>query len=118
MSNEISPIDNYLALLPIDQKKALENLRGIIKSIVPDASELISTRVPAFKYKGKVFISFAATKRHLSLLIMRTGVIRSLKKELHSYETSTSVIRFSVDQPLPESLVKKIVKARMQELYT
>jgi uncharacterized protein YdhG (YjbR/CyaY superfamily) len=116
MNNIVDPIDNYLAALPWKQKEALEKVRRIIKSVVPDAGELISTRVPAFTYKGKVFIGFSATRHHLSLLIMRTHVIDALKEDLQAYETSKSVIRFSPDKPLPQSLVKKIINARIREI--
>jgi uncharacterized protein YdhG (YjbR/CyaY superfamily) len=111
-----SPIDIYLSNIPSEQRSVLQRLRKTIKSIVPNAEEVISTRVPAFKYKGKVFVSFGAWKTHLSLFIMRGSVMKLLKKDLKPYDTSRFVIRFSHENPLPASLVRKIVKARIAEI--
>jgi uncharacterized protein YdhG (YjbR/CyaY superfamily) len=109
-----SDVDNYIAALPEDSRKALTKLRNTIKSIVPKATEIISYQIPTFKYQGSL-VAYAAFSKHCSLFPMSKAVIQTYKDELKSYGISKGTIRFTVDKPLPKSLVKKIVKARIAE---
>ena len=70
--------------------------------------------MPAFYYYGPL-VGFAAFKNHCSFFPMGHSVIVSHKDELRPYETAKGTIRFSVDKPLPAALVKKLVKARVDE---
>ena len=79
----------------------------------PEATETISYRIPAFKYKG-IVIWFAAFSDHCSLF-PTASIIETFKNELKGYATSKGTIHFPVDQPLPAALVKKIVKARVAQ---
>ena len=107
-------IDAYLAAVPPDVRAALERLRRIIKSAAPKATETISWQMPSFKHQG-LLVGFAAFKAHCSFFPMSSTVIAAHEKLLERYATSKGTIRFTVDQPLPAALVKKIVKARIAE---
>jgi uncharacterized protein YdhG (YjbR/CyaY superfamily) len=107
-------IDEYLSLVPIDVRDTLEKLRSTIKTIAPKAVEKISYQIPTFNYLGPL-VGFAAFKNHCSFYVMSHEVMNMFKEELKSYDTATATIRFSADKPLPELLVKKIVKARIEE---
>jgi uncharacterized protein YdhG (YjbR/CyaY superfamily) len=113
-----SAVDEYLARLPNDQRKALEQLRRTITSVVPDVDEVIRSRVPAFRYNDRPLVSIGASKRHLSLFIMYGDVIKTYEHELRPFDTSNTVIRFSPSQPLPKRLVTRLVKARKAEIET
>jgi uncharacterized protein YdhG (YjbR/CyaY superfamily) len=106
-------IDSYLAGVPEPSMSALQKIRQIIKEIVPDAEEVISYQMPAFKYHG-ILVYFAAFKDHCSLF-PGAAVVEAFKDELKAYETSKGTIRFPADKPLPASLVKKLVRAKMKE---
>ncbi len=108
-------IDDYLATLPEDKRAALEKLRRIIRTAVPDATEVISYRIPTYKYHGKLLVGFAAFKDHCSFFVMSTNVMRAHAVELKSYDVTKSGIHFPVNKPLPAALVKKLVKARIAE---
>jgi len=108
-------IDDYLATLPEDKRAALEKLRRIIRIAVPDATEVISYRIPAYKYHGKLLVGFAAFKDHCSFFVMSTNVMRAHAVKLKSYDVTKSGIHFPVNKPLPAALVKKLVKARIAE---
>jgi uncharacterized protein YdhG (YjbR/CyaY superfamily) len=110
-------IDNYLATLPEDKGAVLEKLRRIIRIAVPDATEVISYRMPAYKYHGKLLVGFAAFKDHCSFFVMSPNVMRAHAVELKSYDITKGGggIRFPVNKPLPAVLVKKLVKARIAE---
>jgi uncharacterized protein YdhG (YjbR/CyaY superfamily) len=112
----ISPgdVDGYLAGLPIAQRRALTKLRKTIKAAAPKAQECISWRMPAYKYLG-FLVFFAAFKNHCSFFVASTALMKKLGKELSPYETSGGTIHFTPEKPLPATLVKKIVKARIKE---
>jgi uncharacterized protein YdhG (YjbR/CyaY superfamily) len=107
-------VDDYLAGIPEPARSTLNKVRAAIQSAVPaEATEAISYRIPAFKYKGTL-VWFAAFSDHCSLF-PGSSVIKALKNELQDFPTSKGTIRFPVDKPLPAALVKKIVKARLAE---
>lgn len=107
-------IDEYLSTLPVDVRELLQKLRMTIKSVAPNAEEVISYAMPAFKYHG-MLVYFSAFKNHCSLFPANSSLIAKMEEELKPYRTAKGTIQFTVDRPLPPALVKKIVKARMQE---
>lgn len=103
-------IDQYLAPLSADQRAALERLRQIIRAAVPRAEEGISYQIPAFRLDGKWFVWFGAGRNHCAIY----GVGGEFQDELADYDTSgKGTIRFQPDHPLPATLVRKMVKARI-----
>jgi uncharacterized protein YdhG (YjbR/CyaY superfamily) len=108
-------VDEYLAALPEPARSTLTHVRKVIRSVVPkDATEVISYRIPMFKYNG-MLVGYAAFKNHCSLFPTGSGVIEKFEKELKGYSTSRGTIQFPSDKPLPDALLKKIVKTRVAE---
>jgi len=107
-------VDEYLASVPAEARAVLVTLRKTIKRAAPGAIERISHRIPVFYHRG-MLVGFAAFKDHCSFFVMSPSVIDMYKNELGSYGTSEGTIRFSPDKPLPTSLVKKLVKVRVEE---
>jgi uncharacterized protein YdhG (YjbR/CyaY superfamily) len=92
----------------------LNKMRAAIQSAVPpDATEVISYGIPAFKRKG-VLVWFAAFENHCSLF-PTAAVIEAFKNELKGFSTSKGTIRFPTDKSLPAALVKKMVRARVAQ---
>jgi len=114
MPKPAKSVDQYLGGLDSKTRRALEQVRKAIKSAAPKAEELVSYRIPLYKYKGHL-VGFMAAKNHCSLVTMSQPLIRALKAELKPYEVSGTTIHFSPDKLLPSTLVKKIVKARIKE---
>jgi uncharacterized protein YdhG (YjbR/CyaY superfamily) len=110
-----TPIDDYLSKLPADQRQALRSLREVVLSVMPDAEEVISYQVPMFKRNGKGVISMSAKKDYCSLHLMSPPLAKSMADELKKYLKGVT-LHFTPDKPLPVSLVKKIVKARLREM--
>ena len=106
-------VDDYLRRLPRDKRAALEELRRTIKSIAPTAIETISYQIPTFKLDGRMLVSYAGFSDHCSFF-PGAGPIEAHKRELQSYQTSKGTIRFTVDEPLPVTLVTKLVKTRIK----
>src|ERR1700746_2495650 len=108
-------VDEYLANTPEPARTTLKHIRAVIKSVVPkDTTEVISYRIPMFKYKG-MLVGYAAFAKHCSLFPTGSGVIEKFAKDLKSYRTSRGTIQFPSDKPLPDALLKKIVKQRVKE---
>jgi uncharacterized protein YdhG (YjbR/CyaY superfamily) len=106
-------VDEYLAAVPEPARRTLNRVRAMIRSAVPpEATEVISYRIPTFKYKGSL-LGFAAFSNHCSLFPMSLAVMAAFKNELKDFDTSKGTIHFPMDKPLPAGLVKKLVKARM-----
>lgn len=110
-----STVDEYLAGIADDKKRAaLDELRRVIRSIVPDAEECISYGMPGFR-KGKVFAGFAATKSGCSYYPHSGRVVDDLRDDLAGYSATQGAVHFTPDAPLPEPLVRKLIASRMAE---
>src|SRR6267378_7790215 len=108
-------VDEYLAGVTEPARSTLNKIRAAIRSAVPpEATETISYRIPAFKYKG-VLVWFAAFSSHCSLF-RTASVIEAFKNELKGFSTSKETIHFPTDKPLPPALIKKLVKARVAQI--
>jgi len=112
-------VDGYLAALPEEVRAALEELRKIIKTATTGTTEVISYRIPVFKYQGRPLVGFEAAKKHCSFFTMSSSMIPKLARmrarELKGYEVSGATIHFTPDRPLPAALVTRLVKERIAE---
>jgi uncharacterized protein YdhG (YjbR/CyaY superfamily) len=108
-------VDEYLAGIPKPARATLNKIRAAIRAVAPpEATEIISYRIPAFKYKG-MLVWYAAFSNHCSLF-PTASVIEALKNELKGFSTSKGTIHFPTDKPLSDALVKKLVKARVAQI--
>ncbi len=113
--NAPKDVDEYLASVPEPARSTLNKVRAAIRSAAPaEATETISYRIPAFRYKG-ILVWFAAFSDHCSLF-PTAAVIEAFKNELKGYSTSKGTIQFPCRKPLPAALVKKLVKARVSQI--
>jgi uncharacterized protein YdhG (YjbR/CyaY superfamily) len=110
----VKSVDDYLLVVPEDFRAVLDKLRQTIKKAAPKAEEVISYRMPAYKYLGTL-VYFAAFKNHCSFFPGSKSIIRKFAKELKPFKTSAGTIQFTADNPIPASLVEKIIKLRMKE---
>ena len=108
-------IDEYLAPLSEDQRAALETIRQAIRAAAPQAEECISYQIPAFRLNGKVLVGFGAAAKHCAFYPMSSRTVSELGELLRKYDTSKGTIRFPSTKPLPASLIRKLVKARIAE---
>jgi len=109
-------VDQYLATLPKDKREALAKLRAAIKAAAPDATEGISYRVPVFKLDGKPVVGFGAATAHCTFFVMSTSnAMRVRLAALKGYKLGGGSIQFPADKPLPATLVRTLVKARIAE---
>src|SRR6476646_9282693 len=106
-------VDDYFSAVPEPAREKLNILRTIIKHAAPQAEEVISYNMPAFKLKG-ILVYYAAYNEHIGFY-PTASPIRIFKNELIKYKTSKGAIQFPLDKPIPTTLVKKIVQFRIKE---
>ncbi len=112
-------VNDYLKSLPADVRAALNKLRKTIKAAAPAATEVISYGLPIFKYQNHPLVGFGARKHGCSFYVMSSRMIPELASarvaELKGYTVSGATIHFTPEKPLPAALVRKLVKARIDE---
>ncbi len=108
-------IAEYLATVRADQRAALQKLRKAIRTAAPKAEECIGYGVPAFRLDGKFLVALGAGAKHCAFYPGST--VEDFTDELKEYELSKGTIRFQPDKPLPAALVRKLVKARIEERH-
>ncbi|MCL5949868.1 MAG: DUF1801 domain-containing protein [Candidatus Bathyarchaeota archaeon] len=105
--------DEYIASFPQNTQVVLQQVRQAIKEAAPQAQEVISYSMPAFKQNG-ILVWFAAFKNHIGFF-PKVSAMEAFKRELFPYQTSKGTIRFPLDEPIPVDLVREIVKFRVKE---
>jgi uncharacterized protein YdhG (YjbR/CyaY superfamily) len=110
MKNEI---DAYIATFPAATQKQLKNMRAIIKMAAPEAAEVISYGMPAYKQNG-MLVYFAGYKAHIGFYPTASGIQHFLPK-IQAYKHSKGAVQFPLDQPLPKNLIGEIVAFRITE---
>lgn len=118
VGKKLKTIEEYLASVSPDRRAALEKLRRSILSIVPDAEECISYSMPAFRHEGHVVAGFLATAKGCSYFPFSGSTLSTLSSELAGYDTTKSALHFHPARPLPKTLVRKLLAARIAELET
>ena len=110
---QFSNIDEYIATFPQDVQKKLTQMREVIHSAAPEATEKIAYQMPTFYLNGNL-VHFAAFKNHIGFYPVPSG-IESFKKELSKYAQGKGSVQFPLDKSLPVALIKKVVKFRVAE---
>jgi len=111
---KIKSIDDYIAIQPVEKREMLEQLRAVLKSVVPNAEELVSYKIPSLKLNG-MLVGFGVHKAGCSFYAFNPRVLASYKEELKDYKYSGGTIHIRLDQKIPASLIKKIIKYRVKE---
>jgi uncharacterized protein YdhG (YjbR/CyaY superfamily) len=104
-------VDDYIATFAPNIQVILQKIRQTVKAAAPDAEEVISYRIPAFKLNG-MLVYFAAFKKHIGLYPPVRGN-DSLMRALKPYAGPKGNLQFPFEKPIPYTLIRRIVKARV-----
>ncbi len=109
-------IDEYHSTFPADMQERLQQIREIIKEAAPEATEVISYQIPAFKI-GKFFlIYYSVYTKHISLSSpWSDAFLKKFEKDLKKLKVTKSAIQLPNEEPLPSALIKRMVKFRKEE---
>jgi uncharacterized protein YdhG (YjbR/CyaY superfamily) len=106
-------IDKYIAQFPADVQTVLQKVRTTISHAAPEATEIISYQMPAFKQHG-ILVYFAAWKQHIGLYPPISGD-KALEKAVARYAGPKGNLQFPLDEPIPYTLIERIVKLRVTQ---
>jgi len=112
----MSTLDNYFATLAPNQKAEFERIRAFVATIVPPEEDGMSYGMPAIMYRGWPVISLMANKNFLSLYPFSGKVFAKLEQELKSFEMTPGSLHFSLEKPIPDTLLREIIQLRMEEI--
>ena len=104
-------VQDYIAAQPEDARARLRELQAIVRSVVPEATESISYGMPTYRFAAGA-VHFGAAKRHCALY---GSAFHRFADELRDFDTSKGTVRFPLDRPIPEELVRKLVAATVAE---
>jgi uncharacterized protein YdhG (YjbR/CyaY superfamily) len=116
MAKAPSDIDDYLKGVSAPKRAALQKLRKQILALVPDATECISYSMPAFRTRGHVVAGFLATNKGCSYFPFSGTTLDSMAADLAGYSRTKSGLHFDPERGLPNTLLRKLLKARQAEL--
>jgi uncharacterized protein YdhG (YjbR/CyaY superfamily) len=109
--NKFTSFDDYFSSFPEATRKKLEQIRTIVKEVVPEAQETISYNMPAYKFHG-ILLYFAGHKEHIGFYPGDAKTLTVFQSQIEGFDTSKGTIRFPLDKPLPLPLIKAIVQFR------
>ncbi|HLH33192.1 MAG TPA: DUF1801 domain-containing protein [Alloacidobacterium sp.] len=109
-------VDEYIGAQPQASREILERVRHAIRKALPQAEEVISYQIPAYKIRGSAVIYFAGWKQHYSLYPAGDRLVAEFKDELAGYKINKGTIRFPLSEPVPVKLIERIAKFRAREI--
>lgn len=113
MNITFNNVDEYISSKSLDVQTLLEQIRQTIKQAAPEAEEVISYQMPAYKQHG-ILVYFAAFKNHIGFYATPNGH-SEFKEELSAYKQGKGSAQFPIEKPIPFDLISKIVKFRVNE---
>lgn len=109
-------VDDYLATVSEPQRSTLNELRQVLRELLPDAEECIAYQVPCFKLNGKGVAGFAAYKNHNSYFPFSGGVFKRIPEAVAGYTTTSGAMHFAMDAIPPRELIEMLVSERQAEI--
>jgi uncharacterized protein YdhG (YjbR/CyaY superfamily) len=111
----LQQVEDFLAAVGEPHRTTLLKLRGILRGLLPTATEGLSYAVPAFIVDGRAIAGYAPYKNHNSYFPYSGSVLTALADDLQDYTCTSGALHFPIDKPLPVALVRKLVKARLAQ---
>jgi uncharacterized protein YdhG (YjbR/CyaY superfamily) len=109
-------VDAYIDAQPAASRPVLEAVRDAIRAALPEATEVISYQIPAYKVHGRAALYFAGWKTHYSIYPASEALAAAFADALEPYELEKGTIRFPLDQPAPTALIGEIAAFRAAEV--
>ncbi|MDO8736161.1 MAG: DUF1801 domain-containing protein [Thermoleophilia bacterium] len=107
-------IDEYIAEFPPETKELLQEMRALVKSTAPEATETISYAIPTFDLNGKHLVHFAGFRKHIGFYPVPSAMVE-FEEELKPYKSGKGSAQFPLGQPLPRDLIRRIIEFRVKE---
>ena len=112
---EPTTVDEYMATLPDDRRGPMNELREAIRAGAPEATEVISYKMPAFRSHGQFLVSYDAFKQHYSLFPWNDEMVDELGDAIQPYVKGRGTLQFPASKPLPLDLIRQIIEIRVRQ---
>lgn len=112
----MSAIDEYFLSLDASARAAFERVRQLVLEVAPEAEAGTSYGMAALIYRKKPLLGFRAAQRHLSVFPFSPEAVDAVRERLDGFDLSKGTVRFSASGPLPEDVVRDLVRQRMAEI--
>ncbi len=112
---DFKTVDEYINTFPENEREVLEKIRKTIKNAVPEAEEVISYQLPAYKYHGFVMYFSGNAKNHYSIAVPPSKTFEHFSEELTPFNVSVSTVQFPKDQPIPFDLIARMAQFKSGE---
>lgn len=112
----MSAVDEYFGGLDAPARAAFEHIRNLAMDLAPEAEQGTSYGMATLKYRNKPLLAFLAAKHHLSVFPFSSRVVDAVRDQITGFESSKGTIRFTAATPLPDEVVRDIVRHRMAEI--
>lgn len=114
LSNKPKNVDEYIASFSEETQVLLQQVRVAVRKAAPNAEEVISYNMPAYKCYGRILVYFAGFKNHIGFYPI-SSAIKEFQKELSVYKGAKGSVQFPLNKPMPLNIISKIVKFRVKE---
>jgi uncharacterized protein YdhG (YjbR/CyaY superfamily) len=112
----VGAVDDFLEELDAAPREAFGHIVELATAVVPSAEQGTSYGLPALTYRGRPLLGFRVARRHLSIFPFSAAVVDGVRERLPGFDLSKGTIRFTADEPLPDEVVREIVRLRAAEL--
>ena len=109
-------VDEYIGQFPESTRMKLEQIRGLIRTAMPNAEEVISYAIPAYRLNGRPVVYFAGYEKHVSLYPLPHDASKEFNDALKPHIAGRGTARFYLDQPLPLDLIKQFIEYKVGEV--
>lgn len=100
---------------PLPQRRTMLAMRKTILEIIPDAEEVVSYGMPAFKIEGNIVAGILHAKNHVGYYPFSGSVLRLFPQDLKNFSHTKSAIHVPINRPLSKTLIKKLIRARISQ---
>jgi uncharacterized protein YdhG (YjbR/CyaY superfamily) len=112
----VPAVDDYFSSLDASARTAFEHIRDLVIEMAPEAEQGTSYGMATLSYNQKPLLAFRAARQHLSIFPFSSRVVDAVRDQLTVFELSKGTIRFTAASPLPDQVVRDIVRYRIQEI--
>jgi uncharacterized protein YdhG (YjbR/CyaY superfamily) len=112
----VPAVDDYFSSLDASARAAFEHIRDLVMEMAPEAEQGTSYGMAALRYNQKPLLAFRAARQHLSIFPFSSRVVDAVRDQLTAFELAKGTIRFTAASPLPDKVVRDIVRYRIQEI--
>ena len=114
MSTKPTTVDEYIEQAPAPAQERLRELRAILRSVAPGATEALKWGYPVFE-QGRILFAYAAFRKHINFM-PTPATLAHFRTELGDWTTGTMTMQLPHDRPLPKALIKRIAEHRVTDL--